>query len=236
MTLQWTAVAFFLYVEIALILILCVPFIPAQRWRSVFSWRIWNWISPYWNKGFFTMIVVLIVLFLDAIREVQKYSGSQPMQEAKANPNLFDHLHMKLFRAQRNLYISGFSLFLWLIMRRVVTLLNQVAITTEASSGLQAQMNSANQAAKQCQEDNLLLRQALLDEEKSMSTKKQHLKMEAEKLAGKLKSAEDAVRKSHVEVEAMRKQAKGLTQEYDRLLREHNQLQNLQNAADKKAQ
>ncbi|XP_029909531.1 B-cell receptor-associated protein 29-like [Myripristis murdjan] len=237
MTLQWTAVAFFLYVEIAVILILCLPFISAQRWRSVFSWRIWNWLSPYWNKGFFTMIMILIVLFLDAIREVQKYSGREPMQDAKANPNLFDHLHMKLFRSQRNLYISGFSLFLWLIMRRVVTLLNQVAITSEESAGLQAQMDNAHKAAKQYQEDSLLLRQALLDEEKSMSAKNQLLKKEAEKLAGDLKTAQDAVRKSHAEVEAMKRQAKSLAQEYDRLLREHHKLQNLQSgAADKKDQ
>lgn len=34
-----------------------------------------------------------------------------------------------------------------------------------------------------------------------------------------------AVRKSHAEVEAMKRQAKGLAQEYDRLLMEHHQLQ-----------
>lgn len=53
---------------------------------------------------------------LDALREVQKYSGPEPMQDAKVNPNVYDHIHMKLFRAQRNLYISGFSLFLWLLV------------------------------------------------------------------------------------------------------------------------
>lgn len=52
----------------------------------------------------------------DALREVQKYSGPEPMQDAKVNPNVYDHVHMKLFRAQRNLYISGFSLFLWLLV------------------------------------------------------------------------------------------------------------------------
>ncbi|XP_035807610.2 B-cell receptor-associated protein 29-like isoform X1 [Amphiprion ocellaris] len=236
MTLQWTAVAFFLYVEIAVNLILCIPFISAQRWRLIFSWRIWSWLSPYWNKCFFTMIMVLIVLFLDAVREVQKYSGPEPMQDAKVNPNLYDHVHMKLFRAQRNLYICGFSLFLWLIMRRVVTLLNQAAVTLENSAGLQAQMENAVKAAKQHQEDNQTLKQALLEEEKSMSAKNQQLKLEVEKLAGQLKAAEDAVHKSHAEVEAMRRQAKGLAHEYDRLLREHHQLQNLQSTEDKKDQ
>lgn len=40
------------------------PFCLIHRWRSVFGLRIWNWLSPYWNKCFFTMIMVLIVLFL----------------------------------------------------------------------------------------------------------------------------------------------------------------------------
>lgn len=147
----------------------------------------------------------------DAVREVQKYSGPEPMHDAVVNPNLYDNVHMKLFRAQRNLYISGFSLFLWLlvlfpstfiqnnslgpqsktnttvhftfwfpvffffwfsslpvlhhsIMRRIVTLLNQVAVTVESSAGLQAQMDNAVKAAKQHQNDNLRLKQVRLNQ------------------------------------------------------------------------
>lgn len=44
-------------------------------------------------------------------------------------------------------------------MRRVVTLLNQVAATLENSAGLQGQMDGAVKAAKQHQEDNLRLKQ-----------------------------------------------------------------------------
>uniref|UniRef100_A0A667ZMB0 Endoplasmic reticulum transmembrane protein n=1 Tax=Myripristis murdjan TaxID=586833 RepID=A0A667ZMB0_9TELE len=242
MTLQWTAVAFFLYVEIAVILILCLPFISAQRY-CIFSWRIWNWLSPYWNKGFFTMIMILIVLFLDAIREVQKYSGREPMQDAKANPNLFDHLHMKLFRSQRNLYISGFSLFLC-IMRRVVTLLNQVAITSEESAGLQAQMDNAHKAAKQYQEDSLLLRQVRsTDSSPELGKRTKSEPCTVQRRTDDRKSSLRcniifcvAVRKSHAEVEAMKRQAKSLAQEYDRLLREHHKLQVTSGAADKKDQ
>ncbi|XP_035012202.2 B-cell receptor-associated protein 29 [Hippoglossus stenolepis] len=236
MTLQWTVVALFLYGEIVVNLFLCIPFISARRWRLVFSWRIWNWLSPYWNRCFFTMIMVLIVLFLDALREVRKYSGPEPVQDANLNPNLYDHVLMKLFRAQRNLYLSGFSLFLWLIMRRIVTLLNQAAVTLESSAGLQAQMDNAVKAAKQHQEDNLMLKQALQEEENSTSSKNQQLRLEVEELAGQLKTADEAVHKSHAEVEAMKRQSKGLAHEYDRLLTEHHQLQNLQSAEDKKDQ
>ncbi|KAM6960910.1 B-cell receptor-associated protein 29-like [Aplochiton taeniatus] len=237
MTLQWTFVAFFLYAEIAVNLILCLPFISAKRWRSVFNWSIWNWLTPYWNKAFLAMIIILLILFLDALREVTKYSASGPMMDAKLHPNLFDHLHMKLFRAQRNLYISGFSLFLWLILRRVVTLLNQVAGASESSASMQALAETASQAAKKYQEGNLVLRQALLDEEKVSAANKELVKTEAVRLEGELKAAQDAVRKSQAEVEAMKKQSKGLAKEYDRLLSEHQQLQNPQgSAADKKDQ
>uniref|UniRef100_A0A3B3ZR15 Endoplasmic reticulum transmembrane protein n=1 Tax=Periophthalmus magnuspinnatus TaxID=409849 RepID=A0A3B3ZR15_9GOBI len=158
MTLQWTAVAFFLYAEIVANVILCIPFISAKRWRRFFSWGIWNWLSPYWNKCFFTMAMVLLVLFLDAAREVQKYSRPEPLMDARV-PNAYDHVHMKLFRAQRNLYISGFSIFLWLIMSRVVTLLNQVAVSAENGAALQAQMDNMTNVVKQHEEDNERLRQ-----------------------------------------------------------------------------
>ncbi|XP_037538917.1 B-cell receptor-associated protein 29 [Nematolebias whitei] len=236
MTLQWTAVAFFLYAEVAVSLILCIPIISAQRWHLVFNWRIWSRLSPYWNKFFFAMIMALVVLFIDAVREVRKYSGPEPMQDAKANPNLYEHVQMKLFRAQRNLYICGFSLLLWLITRRVVTLLNQVAATLEDSAGLQEQANKALEAAEKQQEENQKLREELLEEKKSTSATKQQVKLEIERIKSQLRAAEEAVRKSHAEVEAMSRQAKGLAQEYDRLLREHHQLQNLHGAEDKKDQ
>ncbi|XP_029010633.1 B-cell receptor-associated protein 29-like [Betta splendens] len=236
MTLQWSAVAFFLYAEVAVNLILCIPFISARRWRLLFSWRLWNWLSPYWNKCFFTMIMVLIVLFLDAVREVQKYSGPEPTQDANVNPTLYDHIHMKLFRAQRNLYLSGFSLFLWLITRRVVTLLNQVAAASENSAALQEQVERAITEARRHQDDNRRLKETVVEEEKSMSAKNHQLKLEVEKLAGDLQTAEKDLHQSHAEVEAMKRQSKGLAQEYDRLLREHHQLQNLQCSNNKKEQ
>ncbi|XP_008410046.1 B-cell receptor-associated protein 29-like [Poecilia reticulata] len=236
MTLQWTAVAFFLYAEIVFNLILCIPFISAHRWHLVFKWRIWSWLSPYWNKFFFAMIMALVVLFCDAIRDVQKYSGPEPVHDAQASPNLYDHVHMKLFRAQRNLYICGFSLFLWLVMRRIVTLLNQIAETLVNTAGLQAQMDNAFKTAERHQEDNQILKTALLEREQSTLKTNNQLKLEIEKLQSQLKVAEEAVGRSDAEVEAMKKQAKGLAHEYDRLLTEHHLLQNLQSAEDKKDQ
>ncbi len=47
---------------------------------------------------------------VDAIREMRKYSSED--YDLNANPKAEMQAHMKLFRAQRNFYISGFALLL----------------------------------------------------------------------------------------------------------------------------
>ncbi|KAM6984771.1 B-cell receptor-associated protein 29 [Aplochiton taeniatus] len=236
MTLQWTAVATFLYVEIGVLLFLCLPFISARRWQNIFQFNIWNSVARFWNKMFLAMIIILVVLFLDAVREVRKYSGAEHNKESTLQAHMLDHLHMKLFRAQRNLYISGFSLFLWLVMRRVVTLINQLATVSCTTAALQSQAESANQAAKKCMEDNELLKQTLKNEkgDKASAEGSVLLREQKEKLEEELKTLKDSLKKSQSDTEAMKKQADGLTKEYDRLLKEHQELQSLQDSGDKK--
>lgn len=236
MTLQWTAVALFLYVEIGILVILCLPFISARRWQSIFQMRIWGSVARFWNKVFFSMIIILIVLFLDAVREVRKYSGKELGTDAKLQPTMFDHLHMKLFRAQRNLYISGFAVFLWLVMKRVITLINQLASLSGTTVALQLQADNANQAAKKYMEDNELLKQTLMEGkgEKATAEGMELLRKEVEKLKEEVKTSGDALKNSQSEEDVMKKQMEGLAREYDRLLKEHQELQNLQDSGDKK--
>lgn len=236
MTLQWTAVALFLYVEIGILVLLCIPFISARRWQSIFHLRIWGSLAQFWNKVFLTMIIILIVLFLDAVREVRKYSGKEVGTDAKLQPNMFDHLHMKLFRAQRNLYISGFAVFLWLVMKRVVTLINQLATVSSTTAALQAQADSANKTAKKYMEDNELLKQTLMDGKGDKATAEgmELLRKDMEKLKEELRTSKDALKSSMSEADVMKKQMDGLAREYDRLLKEHQELQNLQESGSKK--
>ncbi|XP_035535502.1 B-cell receptor-associated protein 29 [Morone saxatilis] len=236
MTLQWTVVALFLYVEMGILVILCLPFISARRWQSIFQLRIWSSVAQLWNKVFLTMIIILIVLFLDAVREVRKYSGKEVGTDAKLQPSMFDHLHMKLFRAQRNLYISGFAVFLWLVMKRVVTLINQLASVSSTTAALQAQADSANQTAKKYMEDNELLKQTLMEGKGDKATAEgmELLRKDVERLKEELKTSGDALKKSQSEADVMKKQTDGLAREYDRLLKEHQELQNLQDSGNKK--
>ncbi|KAM7399410.1 hypothetical protein PAMP_018683 [Pampus punctatissimus] len=178
----------------------------------------------------------LLLFSLDAVREVRKYSVKELGTDAKIQPNMFDHLHMKLFRAQRNLYISGFAVFLWLVMKRVITLINQLASVSGTTAALQVQADNANQAARKYMEDNELLKQALMEGEADKATAQgmELLRKEVEKLKDELKTSGGALKKSQSEADVMKKQMEGLAREYDRLLKEHQVLQNLHDGGNKK--
>lgn len=198
--------------------------------------RIWGYVSRFWNKVFFTMIIILIVLFLDAVREVRKYSAKDVGANAKLQPNMYDHLHMKLFRAQRNLYISGFAVFLWLVMKRVITLISQLASVSDTTAALQTQADGANQAAKKYMQDNERLKQTLMEGKGDQATAEgmELLRTEVKKLKEELKASEDSLTKSKRDFDELKERLESVEREYNQLLTDHQEL-NHGNPGDKKS-
>ncbi|VDM36562.1 unnamed protein product [Toxocara canis] len=159
---------------------------------------------------------VLLLLFManaalsDAIREVRKYAAEvaadTPMHTAGAD----NAIHMRLFRAQRNLYVSGFALLLFLVIKRLMGLLSRGAQLEAAAEAALKQAEGANRAAK-----NLM---------GSDSEKVKELEREVDEMSkngliyiSEMKSAQN-------DRDAMKEQAEGLQREYDRvcqLLSEH---------------
>ncbi|ELK01312.1 B-cell receptor-associated protein 29 [Pteropus alecto] len=230
MTLQWAAVATFLYAEIGLILIFCLPFIPPQRWQKIFSFNVWGKIATFWNKAFLTIIVLLIVLFLDAVREIRKYSSTSSIEKSSpSRPGAHEHTQMKLFRSQRNLYISGFSLFFWLVLRRLVTLITQLAKELSNKGVLETQAEKTNVAAKKFMKENEKLKRLLksynMEEEHILEAENKKLVEDQEKLKTELKKTSDALSKVQNDMMTMKMQSERLSKEYDRLLQEHLELQ-----------
>ncbi|KAM4672498.1 B-cell receptor-associated protein 29 isoform 2-T2 [Amazona ochrocephala] len=202
---------------------------------------LWSKVAVFWNKMFLTIIVLLIVLFLDAVREVRKYSAVHVNEKAaNVNSSAFDHIQMKLFRSQRNLYLSGFSLFLWLVLRRTITLLNQLAKEMASHAALEMQVNDATEAAKKYLAKIERPQEAL--SEKGNGAKKElteatneKLRKEVELLKAELQKTSNALHKANTEVAAVKKQSEGLKREYDNLMKEYEQLQgSLNEEEDKK--
>ncbi|KPP59680.1 B-cell receptor-associated protein 31-like [Scleropages formosus] len=235
MSLQWTAVATFLYAEVFAVLLLCVPFISPQRWHKIFKSRLVKAITTYGNTYFMVVIGILVFLLIDAFREVRKYSVTDKV-DLSNNPVAIEHIHMKLFRAQRNEYIAGFALLLCLLLRRLATLLSQQATMMASNEAFKKQAEGASDAARKYMEENDKLQEKLRDAGIAVpdvgkkagggvEEENKKLNEEVKKLKDELDTTKQALQKSDSDVKAMKKQAENLTVEYDRLLEEHAKLQ-----------
>ncbi|XP_069501474.1 B-cell receptor-associated protein 31 [Ambystoma mexicanum] len=234
MSLQWTAVATFLYAEVFAVLLLCIPFISPRRWQKIFKSRLVQLVLTYGNTFFVVLIVILVLLLIDALREIKKYDVSENV-DLKNNPVAVEHIHMKLFRAQRNLYIAGFALLLSFLLRRLVTLISQQATLLASNEAFKKQAEGASDAAKKYLEENEKLKKELKEagidvgdlnlKETDHVADNKKLKVEVQKLKEELESTKKTLQKSENEVHAIKKQSEGLSKEYDRLLDEHSKLQ-----------
>jgi len=161
-------------------------------------------------------MIILLILFADGIRDVRRYSSPISAEEVRTNPGAETVLHMKLFRAQRNFYIAGFALFLFLVLRRLVTLINSQAALQANFDAAQKQATSATTAAKRFMEE---------QENKSneVDEKRKDKKLEAAKT--EITDLKNELTRVNTDRDAMKQQAESVAKEYDRLMKEHDKLQ-----------
>ncbi|KAH7697144.1 B-cell receptor-associated protein 31-like containing protein, partial [Aphelenchoides avenae] len=166
-------------------------------WKKFFNSRLVNKVKRFADIYSYAVILVLLLLFFDAVREVRKYAHVDISMETRHAADADAVVHMRLFRAQRNLYISGFTLLLFLVMKRIVGLLSRSAHLEAAAEAAMKQAESASKHAK-----------TLMDGgDEAVVKKYEDEKTDLEK---KLKVALD-------DKDAMKKQAENLQKEYDRV-------------------
>lgn len=209
MSLQWTIIATFLYAEIAFVLLLSLPIASPSKWQKFFRSKFLAYISGQASIYFMILIGVLVLCLLDAIREMQKYSNIEPAEHQHLDAEMQGN--MRLFRAQRNFYISGFALFLLIVIRRLVQMISQLATLLAQSEANLRQAQSASVAARA-----MLAKQGASEDD----TKK-----EVDELKTKVSQLERDLSKEKKDKEAVKSQAESLNREYDRLAEEHSKLQ-----------
>ncbi|GMS95805.1 hypothetical protein PENTCL1PPCAC_17980, partial [Pristionchus entomophagus] len=199
MTLQWTVVAGILYGEIVLTLILLLPWIRPTTWSKLFKSRMMAAISAFGQVYSIAAALILFILFADAVREVGKYSGVDAALDGTARhaADADAVIHMRLFRAQRNFYISGFALLLFLVIKRITGLLSRAAQMEAASEAAMKQAESATKAAK-----------TLMDAGGDGELK--DLNRQTEELGKELK-------KTQTDRDTLKKQCENLQMEYNRI-------------------
>lgn len=214
MSIQWTLIAGVMYAELAVTVLLLIPLISPARWHTIFKSRFLRSIGNMSHIYFKVFLGILSLFFLDAIREMRKYSHELADQTAGQHGYHLDaemQAHMRLFRAQRNFYISGFSLFLWVVLQRLTTLISRLAITMAESEAALKQAKSASDAAQQ-----------LMQQEKA--GKEEDQQKEAN-VSNEIKELKEENRRLIAEKDAALKQAEAVGREYDRMLEEHSKLQ-----------
>lgn len=178
-----------------------VPYMSAKRWNALFRSRFYQALSAQ-AQWYFTFLLCILVLFLlDSIREMRKYSNP----DLSDNHQHLDHemqANMRLFRSQRNFYISGTALFLSFVIKRFIALMTlQASLVAQTEASLK-QAQGANKAAQ-----SLLAKKDEVGENEEMTKLKKELEL--------IKSDRDAIKS----------QAESVTKEYDRLMVEHEKLQ-----------
>lgn len=231
MSLQWTFVASFLYMEVIALALLMLPFIKPRTWQKLFHSRAVRAVNAYGYIYFNVFMAILIVLFLDAVRDVRKYSEAAEDVDLSV-PNAEAVMNMKLFRSQRNLYIAGFAVFLWMVLSRMCTLISGTATLMASNEASIKQATGASDHAKKLMEEIEELKKqsksgsssnlsdtvvaAVADNEVTKELK--HTQQELEKTKEELERTQN-------DLNSLKKQAEGVSTEYDRLLKEHTDLQ-----------
>lgn len=230
MSLQWTLVAVFLYSEIAIVIILLLPIISPARWHRFFKSRICQTVSNQANIYFIVFISVLVMFFIDSIREMRKYGATKEQGHGDhSNLDAEIQVSMKLFRSQRNYYIAGFALFLWLVIRRLVTLISSQANLLACCDASEKQARSATAAAERLMKEKEMKEQELSAVAERIENEGNRQREEQEREINELKEELDIakveLRSSKLDVEAIKQQASSVSREYDRLMEEHAKLQ-----------
>lgn len=225
MSLQWLSAAAFLYAEIGLGVLLSVEFISNSRWQSIFTSRMLALIKQYGNFLFNAFVLLMLILFAESIHSTYRFSNVKFNVDLRNNPQAEVQAHMKLFRAQRNLYITGFSLFMLIILRRLVILISKQATLEASHSAALKQAQGASEVAKRLMDENEKLAKGNRKETNADEVEKEELESQLSKLKSELREKEQKLESAEKDLKAMKMQSEGLAKEYDRLSDDRNQME-----------
>jgi len=127
--LQWIFVLSMLIVEMLVCLAVIIPIpISFRRRLLVFLARVWNK-NPAARIVIKSMMGLCAGLLVDSVRSIVKVEQVQLDQPELAN-KLFagqiPELNIRLFSSERNLFLTGFTLFLFLMLYRFMSMANQL--------------------------------------------------------------------------------------------------------------
>ncbi|XP_076344271.1 B-cell receptor-associated protein 29-like [Tachypleus tridentatus] len=226
MSIQWTLVAGFLYAEIAFLILLLLPIISPTRWSQIFKSRLCQAVKRQAHVYFTVCIVGFVLLFLDSIREMRKHGQGKNTESQHGHLDAELQRNVRVFRAERNFYISGFALFLWLIIRRLLILISNQALLLAQCEASMKQASRASETAEKLMKD-LETKNKLETADNDDNDKIQLESKEREviRLREELSKTKEEVENTKEDMELIKLQAESVNKEYMKLMDEYNILQ-----------
>nr|XP_022302341.1 B-cell receptor-associated protein 29-like [Crassostrea virginica] len=118
MSLRWKFLVSFMYFEALILISLLLP--NPSRDRVHPSIKKGPRIPDFAHDVHNSLTFIALIPFIDSVMKVYKLSITQRTNSPTPTAtNLETEQLAKLFRAQRNLFISGFTIFLWIIIKMV---------------------------------------------------------------------------------------------------------------------
>lgn len=151
MSIQWTCIAGYLYFEIAIVALLVFPVASPKRWNRLFKSRLFSMFRHYASVYFSVVLSILALFLMDAIREMRKYSHASEGGQVHVAAEMKNSV--KLFRSQRNFYITGFAIFLAFVIRRLVVMIIIQAELVEKSQNIIRVAENTSEIAKKISTD-----------------------------------------------------------------------------------
>lgn len=137
MTLYYSIVFALLLFEMAMFLVLIVP-LPFSARRKLFQFLATSEVVAKINYAVRITFIFVAVLFIDAFQRMMKVSTESHIAQEQQGFSDFrseSNYHAKKFYAQRNVYLTGFTLFLSLILARTHSLVLDLINAQEELAG-----------------------------------------------------------------------------------------------------
>ncbi|RYP17935.1 hypothetical protein DL765_004254 [Monosporascus sp. GIB2] len=194
MTLYYTLVFMLLVAEMALFMLLVIPMPFAIR-RRIFTFISENPIIAKLQYGLKITFIFILILFLDSVNRVYRVQVelAAATDSSKGTAAVMGHERLEVqarkFYSQRNMYLCGFTLFLSLILNRTYIMILET----------------------------LRLEQKLKKYEGTEKNTKQSEKLAQAGEGGEIAGYKRKLELKDREIETLKKQAEGLTREYNEL-------------------
>ncbi|ORE10761.1 B-cell receptor-associated 31-like protein [Rhizopus microsporus var. microsporus] len=203
MTIYYTLTFGILVTEMILFGLIVLP-LPS-RWRhAMLSFALH---SPQMEKAMYALKIVfgfIFVLFIDTINRLQRIEAeANAEQQHHHDYNYETSLKAKKFYSQRNLYLTGFTLFLSLILERTSALVLELAKREEELKSAKNQTAEITKGQKR-----------LIDMEDDYKKQVEVLNVQIREL-----------KRQNLDYDTLKKQADQQQKEFDRLATEYNKLE-----------